>query len=90
MQQFVRKRLFASRETFFVSAVSEEFDSVETKLLGWQPRGKAAVSALGMQAAKLPFLSLPYIRKRYFLSLLILVCFPGMGYSKPCPVLQNP
>jgi len=39
------------------------------------------MSALGMQTAKLPFLSLPYIRKRYFLSLLILVCFPGMGYT---------
>lgn len=48
------------------------------------------MSALGMQTAKLPFLSLPYIRKRYFLSLLILVCFPGMGYTYPFTVLlQN-
>jgi len=35
MQRLVRKRLFASRETFFVCAVSEEFDSIETKLPGW-------------------------------------------------------
>lgn len=84
MQQLdtVKKRLFAFRETFFICAVLEEFDSGDTKLPGWPNHHVAKQLFQLLECRQQNYLFFPscmYIRKKYFLSLLILVYLPGMA-----------